>query len=58
MYLGRVYDDLVADHCVLVSVARRMISYSAERYPIALTEACLRMCSGLEAKGMKVGEVR
>ena len=58
VYVVRVYERLVTDHCIVVSGSRKLILDSEERYPLQLTEDCLRLCGGVDAKLLKVGEIR
>lgn len=42
---------------LLVRGAKWLVVDSAERNPIQWNELCLRLCGGVEAKGLKGGEL-
>lgn len=57
LYLVRVFETLVEDHCVLVRGSRWVIVDSAERYPIELNEFRIMLCGAVDEKRLKLGEM-
>lgn len=53
LYLSRMYEPMVANHCFAVSGKSLLIIDSVERHPLELREACLCICGRMESKGFR-----
>ncbi len=58
MWVVRLVESGVADHCVLVDTKVALIFDCAAQHPISLTEEALRLCGADDARNLRVAEVR
>ncbi len=57
MWIVRLVESRVVDHCVLVDTKVAFIFDCAARHPISLTEEALRLCVGDDARDLRMEEV-
>ena len=58
VWIVRLCQSQVVDHCVVIDGERGLIFDSAEEYPITLSERTLRMCGGSSANQLHIAEIR
>jgi len=58
VWMVRLEQHAIVDHCIVVDAKNKLILDSAEDYPVRLSAATIRMCGGSEATALRVAEVR
>ena len=58
VWLVRLVEPKVVDHCVVVDGARKLIFDSPQAYPLCLSAEVLRLCGGMEVNNLSVAEAR
>ncbi len=58
VWVVRLVESGVADHCVFVGTKVALIFDCAARHQISLTEKALRLCGGDDARNVREAEVR
>ncbi len=56
VWIVKVVEIGIVDHCLCVDANRALIYYSAETYPLLLLEEVLRSCGGEDSKNVKFAE--
>ncbi len=56
IWLVRVVESGIVDHCFCVDTSEALIFDSAEKYPLRLTEEVLKLCGGETSKTVKFAE--
>jgi len=58
VWIVRLEQHAIVDHCIVVDAKKKLILDSAKNYPVRLSTATIRMCGGGEAIALPVTEVR
>ncbi len=58
VWIVRLVESGVADHCVVFDTEVALIFDCATKHPMSLTVEALRLCSGDDARRLRVAEVR
>ena len=58
VWMVRVTQRGVVDHCVVINAERGLIHDSASPYPLSLSDNVLRSCGGTAADKLEISEVR
>ena len=58
VWMVRVSQREVVDHCVVINAERGLIHDSASPYPLGLTNDALRSCGGTAANKLEISEIR
>ena len=57
LWVVRLVEDNVVDHCVAINADTKLIFDSEEFHPLKLTKDSLKFCGGPRARNLRVAEV-